>query len=749
MGSVELTLAVVLGLAGGGLGGWCLRARRRQGRNEDARAVAADGREVGRGVRQDMAELVEAREKLRAAEAQYRFLFERNPMPMWVCDRASLRFLAVNDATLVHYGYGREELLRMTLLDIRPPEDAARLQEMMQRPPRERPQGQVWTHLHKSGRAMRMATFGHEIEFDGRPALLVTAQDVTAREYNEERFRLVARATSDAIYDYDILAATIWWSDNFYATFGYAPGDPVDMIEGWTEAVHPDDRERVAGSLEHAIASGAESWQEQYRFRCADGRYLTVLDRGFVLRDATGRAIRMVGGMLDISERQHYEEQLAHRATHDELTGLPNRQLLQDRLQQAIRNAERYGREAGVLFIDLDDFKLVNDSLGHGAGDQVLREVARRLQRVVRETDTVGRFGGDEFVVVLTEQTGDDGIAQVIRRIVRALAAPIMAAETPHTLTASIGWCRYPQAGRDAETLLRHADLAMYQAKRQGRNRAVAYRAEFDAGVSQRLRLVSELRRALEARQFVSLFQPLFDTDGRIVALEALVRWRHPERGLLPPAEFVGVCEESGLIAELGRQVLREAARHHRLLAEAGLGPLRLGVNVSAAQFGDELVADVAAVVREFALPPGTLELELTETLLMSQAERAIELMQQIVALGVTIAVDDFGTGYSSLSYLKRFPIHRLKIDRSFVQGLGRDADDEAICAAIVGLAGTLGIGTVAEGVETAEQQGWLRAHGVDEMQGYLLGRPQAFDELLPELRQREATAAMGFQEPG
>jgi len=326
---------------------------------------------------------------------------------------------------------------------------------------------------------------------------------------------------------------------------------------------------------------------------------------------------------------------------------------------------------------------------------------------------------------------------QVIERVSEALSQPIELAGVRHVLTPSLGHCRYPHAGHDAETLLKRADLAMYHAKRQGRNRAIAYREEFDSAVSQRLQLVSRLREALRNQEFELAFQPLFDPAGRLLALEALARWRHPERGLLLPSEFIGVCEESGLIVDLGRFVLREAARHHALLAATGLGNVRLSVNVSAAQFGHELYRDVADVVAEFALPADALELEITESVIMDNPERAIEMMQRITALGVGISVDDFGTGYSSLAYLKRLPIDRLKIDRSFVQDLGHDAEDAAICASIIGLGHLLDLRIVAEGVETEEQLHWLRERGCDELQGFLLGRPQPFEVLLPTLLAR------------
>ncbi len=831
-----------------------------------ALVVDADGQRHVRGIQQDVTELARVREQLREAVAQYRFLFERSPLPMWVFDRESLQLLAVNENAIEKYGYSREEFLALTVLDIRPADERHQAMEFLNKSPMRDDSGRAWRHVLKDGTVIHVNNVGVDIDFNGRRACLVLIRDITQQLHaeaeqrrSEERFRLIARATSDAVYDLDIDLGALWWSDSFYTMFGFSREEVPATLAAWEALVHPDDLVRVRGSLQAAIESDLSEWEEEYRFRRRDGRYAELVDRGYLLRDADGRATRMVGGMLDVSEkrraeadlrllrraveatdngivitdarqpdhpivyvnpafeaitgytagevlgrncrllqqddrdqiaiesirqalreqrevqvllrnyrkdgtlfynefhlapvrdaadvlthfvgvqsdvteRQRYEEQLAYRATHDELTGLPNRQLLLDRLQQAVLNAERYGREVAVVFIDLDDFKLVNDSLGHSAGDEVLREVARRLQGVVRGTDTVGRFGGDEFVIVLTEQVDEDGIKPVIARLGTVLAEPIEIAGASYTLTPSIGYCRYPEAGSDAEALLMRADMAMYQAKQQGRNRAVAYRPEFDNAVSQRLQLVSQLREALQREEFRLAFQPLFGLDGRPTALEALVRWQHPERGPLLPDQFIAVCEESGLIVELGRRVLREAARHHGLLAVAGLGHLRIAVNVSAAQFAQDLHADVAAVMTEFALPAGILELELTESVIMASPEHAIHAMQQIAALGVSISVDDFGTGYSSLAYLKRLPIERLKIDRSFVRDLGADGDDAVICASIIGLAHSLGLTTVAEGVETAQQHEWLQAHGCDEVQGYLLGRPQPFADLLASL---------------
>lgn len=401
--------------------------------------------------------------------------------------------------------------------------------------------------------------------------------------------------------------------------------------------------------------------------------------------------------MIDVSERHRYQRELAWQANHDALTGLPNRIAVTQKIASAILRAARDRSEVCVLLIDLDHFKLINDSLGHAAGDEVLKVVALRLSTLFAADAQVGRFGGDEFVAVIPH--GIDRAAR--QQLTQLIAEPIELMGGLRYVTPSIGMACYPAHGDDADLLLKNADLAMYRAKQQGRNTCIEYERSFETDVDERLDVVSRLRRALDDGEFVLHFQPQYTTNSRqLTGIEALVRWQHPEKGLLPPAQFIPICEESGLIIPLGRWVLREACRHHARLQQLGRGDLSIAVNVSAAQFlrGD-LLENLRALKDEFALPPGAIELELTESVVMESPELVIAVMQELRDLGVSMSLDDFGTGYSSLAYLKRLPLDRLKIDRAFVHDLPHDEDDAAICTSVIALASALRLRVVAEGL--------------------------------------------------
>jgi len=442
----------------------------------------------------------------------------------------------------------------------------------------------------------------------------------------------------------------------------------------------------------------------------------------------------------EIAERRELEEQLTHQAFHDPLTGLPNRALFFDRLELALERARRRDVEVAVLFMDLDDFKVINDSLGHEVGDQVLLAVVERLENCMLAEETLARFGGDEFTVLLEDVSGPSDAARVAERIGEALRAPFVLRGRERFVTTSVGISFGGRGGERPGDLLRNADLAMYQAKARGRNRHAVFEPVMGERALQRLELEGALRRALERKEFRLHYQPKVSLEsGEIVAMEALIRWEHPAQGLVFPAQFVPVAEEIDLIAPIGRWVLEEACRQARRWHARfpGMPPLKVCVNLSAKQFQHcALLEDIGAALRETGLDPSALDLEITESVVMEDAPATIATLRDLKGLGVNLAIDDFGMGYSSLSYLKRFPVDFLKVDRSLIQGIGEGPKDEAILSALVTLAHSMGTRTIAEGVETKEQLARLREAGYDFGQGYYFARPlpsQAAGALLAE----------------
>ncbi|WP_426111361.1 bifunctional diguanylate cyclase/phosphodiesterase [Massilia sp. PWRC2] len=452
----------------------------------------------------------------------------------------------------------------------------------------------------------------------------------------------------------------------------------------------------------------------------------------------------VVAIMRDVTERKNAEAKIFHMAQHDSLTGTPNRSLLTTRLQQAISHADRRHSSVLVAFIDLDNFKMVNDGLGHSAGDQLLAQVSARMRACLRRQDTLARFGGDEFVVVLPVYRNRlDVCIDLLDRINAVVRRSIDIAGQSVQVSCSIGTALYPHDGDTADTLLVRADVAMYHAKAAGKNQCRFYTAAMNASAGDKLALVAQLRLALDAGQFHILYQPKFEVHGgRLYGVEALLRWHHPERGLVSPVEFIPLAEESGVIIALGRWVMQQACAQSVAWQQAGLPALTMSVNVSPRQFDDiDLQDDVAAALAASGLAPRLLELEVTESLIMRDLHGAIAKMASLKAMGLLLSIDDFGTGYSSLSSLKSFPITTLKIDKSFVSELATSVDDQAICRAIIALAHQLNLRVIAEGVETSQQFDFLRDNGCDEVQGYLFGRPSTPAMIAGMLAAQQASA--------
>ena len=534
--------------------------------------------------------------------------------------------------------------------------------------------------------------------------------------------------------------------------------DAIIVVDrhGTIESVNPAALQMLGYRIDQLVGRNVQilvagPFREQYHNYLT--RYLESGDKNFIGVGREVEAVRADGSMFpievtvsemtvdgarkftaivrDITERRTAEEKIRRLAHHDALTELPNRTLLQDRLAVALERAKREHGKVGLMFIDLDRFKAVNDSLGHGAGDEILKQVADRLKACVRKSDTVARTGGDEFVVVLPDIRSSDDCGVVARHVLRALAQPCRLGNHDLFVTPSIGISVYPQDGEDASQLMQRADAAMYQAKQNGRNNFQYFTQAMNSRASRQLALENGLRRALDRGEFRLHFQPKVDlASERIVGAEALLRWRHPTLGLIPPAEFIPIAEDTGLIVPIGHWVLRSACAQAHNWRSLKRSEFQMAVNLSPRQFiGEELLRSVADALGDFELEPSALNLEITESMVMHDAEQAIAILQQLKLMGVGIAIDDFGTGHSSLSYLKRFPIDELKIDRSFVGDITTDPNGPPIVSAIVAMAHRLNLRVVAEGVETPQQLEFLRGQACDQAQGYLFGRPAPAEE--------------------
>jgi diguanylate cyclase (GGDEF)-like protein/PAS domain S-box-containing protein len=680
---------------------------------------------------------------------RFRMALDSSIDAVYLIDRASMRFIDVNETATATLGYSYDELLQLGPHDLKP--DAGELQrinrrfdEVIQSASKT---GMIRTvHQRKDGSRIPVEVYLRAFQSEGRQLLVAVVRDITERlkaeaelRDSEQRFRVAFNQAAVGLAHVAPEGRWVMVNQKLCEIVGYTQKEMLNLR--YQDLTHPDD---LAVDIEvgrRMLAGEVHEQSREKRYRHKDGHYIWVNLTSSLVWDANGKPKYYSTVVEDISRRKQVEGELAHLVNHDVLTGLPNRSLLLDRLSQAIAFANRLGDEVAVLLIDLDRFKNVNDSLGHDVGDRIITEISQRLISRVREGDTVARWGGDEFVVVLGDVTHEDAVANFAQKLLETLSQPMTIEEHELYPAGSIGISLYPKDGDQPAVLLKNADTAMYRAKEAGRNNFQFYAHEMNARALDRLKLDGGLRRALLRDEFVLHYQPQMDLrTGAIVGVEALLRWQPPGQPMVYPGDFVPMAEETGLIVQIGEWVLRTACAQLRAWENAGLcDGVRMAVNLSARQFKQHNVVNmVSRVLQGTGCDPGRLELEITESVLMDQPEVAVATLQQLSDMGVSLAIDDFGTGYSSLSYLKKFPLDALKIDRSFVRDITTDSDDAAIARAVIALAHSMKLIVIAEGVETPEQLAFLKEQDCDQMQGYLLGRPVPADQMRDMLAQRQ-----------
>ena len=679
---------------------------------------------------------------LTESERQHRQLFEHNPMPIAVYEIATLRILAVNDAAVSMYGYSREEFRRITLLDLCFPEDRAAVVAKLEALPPQSTRTSNWRHMRRDGSQAVVETVSHPIEFEGRPARIVLAQDITARKRAEDALR-ESESYHRRLFETSPIGLVLCTFDMRFVdanpAFGAIIGRSVEKVKQMAYAdISPHGPDAEEERQQQRLRRTGRFGPYEKELLHADGHRVAVRLSGLIIERDGSRYVW--SSIEDITDAKQAEHKILYLAHHDAVTGLPNRNLLRDRLAHDIACAEREHKQLALLFIDLDRFKNINDTLGHETGDVVLQAVAQTLTHCVRDSDTVARLGGDEFVIVLPEIVSSHDATVVAQKIISRMAEPLAVRGHRLHITPSIGLSIFPDDGEDAISLMKNADAAMYGAKEAGRNNYQFFTREMHAAAMERLAVENSLRQALENEEFVLYYQPLWDIKRNVISeLEALVRWKHPDWGLVLPLRFIHVAEECGLIDALGRWVLQEACRQTKAWHTAGFADLSVSVNLSTRQFNTgDLFATVVECLEKADLDGRYLGIEVTESVMIRDRETVIATLTQLKRIGIKVSIDDFGTGYSSLAYLRQLPVDQIKIDKSFVRNVLTDPGDAAIARAIIAMGQSLKLRVAAEGVETMEQIEFLKALSCDKVQGNYLFKPlpvSAMTAVLTEIR--------------
>jgi diguanylate cyclase (GGDEF)-like protein/PAS domain S-box-containing protein len=729
------------------------------GRHADGRTLSLevsfgelvrDGRRLTTVFARDLAERARAEEALRSSEERFRRAALMSTDLIHECDRTNDRMAWFGDVDRI-LGYGSGEFPRTVEAwqkAIHPEDQPRVLASVIRHWETGEPFFEEYRMLRQDGTVLHWHHSGTILPgTGGQPTLCIgTVTDVSGRRQIEEalrlsekRYRTLFERNLAGVYRSTLEGRILDCNESFARIFGYASREEVLQQAAWDFYLKPEDRRAaLAKLLERQSLTNYEVCLKR-----KDGSLVWVLESENLIEGSDGRLSLIEGTAIDITERKRAEEQVKHLAFHDPLTNLPNRLLFNDRLTLAVAQAHRHNQRLAVLFLDLDRFKVINDSLGHSVGDELLRQVAERIQEYVREGDTVARLGGDEFTLLVPGITAEEDAAKIARKVCDAIHDPFWIDGRELFVTTSLGVAVYPSDGHDAETLVRNADSAMYRAKEQGRDNYQLYTPAMNAKAVERLSLESRLRQAVANDELELHFQPFIDLNtAEVLGAEALLRWRHPELGLIPPGEFIPIAELSGLIVPIGEWVLRTACAEACKWHASGFSKLTVSVNLSSRQFQQaDLVSQVTSALAETGLEPDKLDLEITESNAMQNAEHSINTLWGLKRQGVRISMDDFGTGYSSLNYLKRFPIDRIKLDQSFVRDLPEDKDDAAIAMAVIAMGRSLELVVIAEGVETEEQLAFLKDRQCDQLQGFLFSRPlpsEAFESFLRKSRAPE-----------
>ena len=663
--------------------------------------------------------------ELDSVAASFRLVFDSNPLPMWVFDRTTCRFLAVNEAAMAHYGYTLQQFFGMSILEIRPEDQRQDLLQAL-RSGRDLPQGRTWRHRRADGSEIDVATYSRTLTYAGQPAVLIAAIDVTAQQYAERELRR-ARSFLDSIFDN--VPVSVFVKDvqaDRYVLVNRAAEDLLGVPREQVIGRRPDDLSPGKAAME-ARKSALAELQSGARFTVSDHALETpghgtrhVMTKRVMIGDASGESEYMLTVVQDHTELTAAQERIAYLARCDALTGLANRAAFMADLSERLDKARRERRRLALLNIDLLNFTAVNDACGSPAGDEVLRLFARHLSQQ-GDHALVARAGGDEFMMLLDDARPETA-AEIAQRLDDVAQACGLAVEGGFQIGASIGIAMFPHDGQDVDTLIANADAALYRAKSGHARRHCFFEQRVDQRLRDRRVLCRDMEQGLRLGEFMAYYQPQVDIEGNLQGFEALIRWQHPERGMISPGEFIPAAEESGQIVAIDDFMLRHVCKEAASWSE----PLEVAINLSPIQFEMvDLPGRIAEILAETGLEPERLELEITEGVLIGDSMRALSILRTLKGMGIRIAMDDFGTGYSSLVYLQSFPFDRLKIDRQFIAELATSPQSSAIVKAVIGLGHGLGLPVIAEGVETQQQVDLLRQMGCDQLQGFLMGRPQ------------------------